>query len=184
MATSEQLTQWLAKSALGDRRAFEQLYRATSAQLFGLVLRIVQNRDIASEVLQEGYIKIWHRAGDFRPQLSQPVTWMGTIVRNQAIDTLRRAGARPVASESVDEMGGLADERPTPEDQAAQHQRDEALHRCLGVLGDPQRRALQLAYFNGLTHEAIAQRLDSPLGTVKSWIRRGLMRLKSCLDEL
>lgn len=182
--SSEELTELLARCALRDRISFEQLYRMTSAQLFGLVLRIVKNPDLASEVLQEAYVKIWNRAGDFRPDKAKPMTWMGAVARNQAIDLIRRASHQPAGGDPVENMHWLADEGAGPEIMAEQSQQNQALHRCIDQLEGAQRRAMILAYFHGMTHEELAQYLDTPLGTVKSWIRRGLMRLKKCLEEL
>jgi RNA polymerase sigma-70 factor (ECF subfamily) len=183
MAAPAELTDLLARCALQDRRAFEQLYRATSAQLFGIVLRIVRNRDLASEVLQEGYVKIWRRAGDYRPDKAQPMTWMAAVVRHQAIDLLRRTVHDPVATDPVEELHWLADDAVGPAEEVQQGDDNARLRRCLGDLPDAQRQALLLAYFDGLTHEELAGRLATPLGTVKSWVRRGLMRLKSCLES-
>lgn len=173
------LNELLARCALGDRQAFEQLYRASSAQLFGLALRIVRQQDLASEVLQEAFVKIWQRAGDFRPDLARASTWMGTIVRNQAIDRLRRQAHQPSASEPLE---ALVDEASGPEENTARARRDQALHRCLDELEGEQHMAMRIAYFEGLTHEEVAARMDRPLGTVKSWLRRGLQRLKHCLE--
>ena len=184
-ASPEAMADLLARCALGDRASFEKLYKATSAQLYGLVLRIVKDQDLAHEVLQEAYVKIWNKAGDFRLDKAKPMTWMGTIVRNQAIDLLRRSATQPSGSESVDELHWLADENtPDPQEQASQMQENQALKRCLQHLEGDQRRAMLLAYFNGLTHEELAERLERPLGTVKSWLRRGLQRLKQCLEDL
>ncbi|MCP5420820.1 MAG: sigma-70 family RNA polymerase sigma factor [Gammaproteobacteria bacterium] len=183
MAITEDLPQLLARCALKDRKAFEQLYRSTSAQLFGLVLRIVRDQEIASEVLQESYVKIWNRAGDFRSDLAKPMTWMGAIARNQAIDSIRRSTVQPSALETVEELEWLADESEGPSEIVGRTQEEQALYECLNRLEGLQRQAMMLAYFNGLTHDELAQRLSTPLGTVKSWIRRGLLRLKSCLDE-
>lgn len=183
MASPEELAQLLARCALRDRQAFEILYRETSAQLFGLVLRIVRDQDLASEVLQQGYLKIWNHAGDFRPDKAPPMTWMGVIVRNQAIDMIRRQSHRPRITDPVEDLHWLADDTAGPQEIVDQAQRNEGLHECLDQLEEKQRRALMLAYFNGMTHEELAQYLDRPLGTVKSWVRRGLLRLKKCLDE-
>lgn len=183
MASSEELAQLLARCALKDRQAFEILYRETSVQLFGLVLRIVRDQDLAGDVLQQGYLKIWGHAGDYRPDKSQPMTWMGAIVRNQAIDMIRRNAHRPTATESIDELHWLADDAPNPQEVVDQAHQGQALHECLDELEEKQRKALLLAYFKGLTHEELAQCLGKPLGTVKSWVRRGLLRLKKCLDE-
>ena len=182
MSSSEELAQLLARCALRDRRAFESVYNQTAAQLFGLVLRIVKNQELASEVLQEAYFKIWQRAGDFDPDKAKPITWMGAIVRNQAIDILRRAAHQPQISESVDDLTWLPDETAGPQELTHIEQRDQKLYDCIEQLDGAQREAMQLAYFHGLTHEELAERMGKPLGTVKSWIRRGLVRLKNCLS--
>jgi RNA polymerase sigma-70 factor (ECF subfamily) len=184
MTSPEDLADLLARCALNDRKAFERLYRETSAQLFGLILRTLKNRDLSSEVLQEGYVKIWTHAGEFRADRARPMTWMGTIMRNQAIDLLRRSSNRPQLNEPVDEMHWLADETEGPLDLASRSQEQRVLHDCLGELKEIQRKAVTLAYFEGLTHEELAERLDTPLGTIKSWLRRGLLRLKKCLEQL
>ena len=180
---AEELTHLLARCALGDKKSFEQLYQSSSAQLFGLVLRIVRNQEIAAEVLQESYVKIWNRAGSFRPDVAQPMTWMGTIARNQAIDTLRRSANQVQASEPVETLHWLADDGPEPDEMAHRERQSEALRVCLRQLEGLQKKALLLAYFRGMTHEELAVYLDKPLGTVKSWLRRGLQRLKQCLEQ-
>lgn len=184
MSAPEVLEDLLARTALHDRSAFEKLYRLSSPQLFGIVLRIVRDRDLAADVLQETYVKIWHRAGDYRADLAQPLTWMGSIARHQAIDTIRRRAHRPgTDAEDIDEHYELADDNAeNPADAVDRSLHDAALHRCLGALQGMQQRAVQLAWFRGLTHEDIAAQLDAPLGTVKSWLRRGLLRLKACLE--
>ena len=183
-SSAEELSRLLSRCSLGDRKSFEQLYKSSSAQLFGLILRIVKNQDIAAEILQESYIKIWNRAGDFRAELAQPITWMSTIARNQAIDTLRRTANQNIANEPVEDLHWLPDDKnPAPEDLAHREQQGKALQECLGQLEGLQQKALLLAYFRGMTHEELAVHLDKPLGTVKSWLRRGLQRLKQCLEQ-
>ncbi len=184
MASAETLTPLLARCALRDRAAFEALYRAASPQLFGIVLRIVRDRELAADVLQEAFVKIWQRAGDFRPDIAAPITWMGAIARNQAIDAVRRPEHRLVDPEPVEALYWLADDSAGPAEQTTRALEDEALHRCLERLQGMQKRAMLLAWFNGMTHEELAVHLATPLGTVKSWLRRGLMRLKTCLEEL
>lgn len=181
--SAEQLADLLARSALGDRQGFEQLYHATSPQLFGLILRIVKNQDIAAEILQESYIKIWNKAGDFRADVAQPMTWMGTVARNQAIDTLRRSANQPLPGSPVDDLQWLPDDSPGPDELANMQQRSADLQACLKQLDEMQQKALLLAYFRGLTHEELAKKLDRPLGTIKSWLRRGLQSLKQCLEQ-
>ncbi len=184
MPTSpEQLADLLARTALGDRRSFELLYQASAAHLYGLVLRIVRQKEIADEVLQESYVKIWNRAGDFNPDKAGAMTWMGVIARNQAIDTLRRGNQQPNSiDDPVEDLHWLADDNPGPDEQVHSERRSAAIHHCLDQLEGSQKQAVIMAFFNGLTHDELAARLQTPLGTVKSWIRRGLQRLKQCLD--
>ncbi len=182
MSETEDLALLLARCALRDRNAFAKLYRASSAQLFGIVLRIVNNHDMASDVLQEGFVKIWQRADDFQPDRAKPITWMTAIMRNQAIDILRR-NVHHGHWVDIDEAPLLADEAADHGDVLGNEQQYQQIHRCLKQLEENQQRAIRLAYFEGLTHELLARRLNAPLGTVKSWIRRGLLRLKHCLKE-
>jgi RNA polymerase sigma-70 factor (ECF subfamily) len=181
--SAEELSHLLARCALGDKQSFEQLYQSSSAQLFGLILRIVKNQDIAAEILQESYVKIWNRAGDYRIDKAQPMTWMGTVARNQAIDTLRRSANQILPGEPVEQLYWLADEGPEPDEMAHTERQNDALRACLEQLEGLQKEALLLAYFRGMTHEELAAHLGKPLGTVKSWLRRGLQRLKNCLEQ-
>ena len=183
MTTPEELADLLARCALNDRKAFENLYQQSSPQLFGIVLRIVRDREYANDVLQEAFVKIWGNAGSFDTSKAKPMTWMGSIARNQAIDHLRRLSKRPQGSEAIEDLFWLADEGPGPDEQTHQSQEDSRLHECLEELQGQQKQAMLLAYFKGMTHEELAQHLDAPLGTVKSWVRRGLARLKQCLEE-
>lgn len=183
-ASPEELAELLARCALGDRKAFERLYQETAAQLFGLLLRIIRDQDLASEALQEGYIRIWKHAGEFRADKAKPMTWMGAIMRNYAIDLIRRSAHQPLIADPIEDLTWLADGGAEPPDLVDQAQWDQALHDCLDQLEGGQRQAMLLAYFHGLTHEELAQRLNAPLGTIKSWLRRGLGRLKKCLDNL
>jgi RNA polymerase sigma-70 factor (ECF subfamily) len=183
MASRDSLADLLARCALHDRHAFEALYRQTSPILYGLLLKLTRDRELAADLLQEGFVRIWQRAGDYRPQLGQPITWMGSIVRHLSIDRLRR-GENRFRVELGDENWALvADAGPSPEERLRDEQGDVALARCLETLDVEPRRALSLAYFDGLTHDAIARYLDRPLGTVKAWVRRSLQRLKTCLGE-
>jgi len=173
----------LARCALHDRRAFESLYQQVAPTLYGLLLKLVRDRELAADLLQEGFVRIWQRAGDYRPQLGQPLTWMGSIVRHLAIDRLRRGEHRRRGE--LDDLGWaqLANEEPGPEERVHTEQGDAAITRCLDTLDPEPRRAVFLAYYEGLTHDAIAERLSRPLGTVKAWVRRSLQRLKTCLED-
>lgn len=184
MSTREELSDLLARCALNDHRAFEQLYQFTSAKLYGLVVRIVREEQLARDVLQDGYVRIWDHAQDYRPDRASPITWMGSIMRNRAIDLVRRKKSNPLGEASDDELRWLEDDKSVPPDRQVDFDRQRRiLQDCLEVLSDDQRQAIVLAYYRGLTHEELAHYLDKPLGTVKSWLRRGLLKLKDCLDR-
>lgn len=167
--------------ASGDRRAFASLYDAAAPQLFGLALRILKRRDWAEDVLQEALLSAWQHAGDYRRELGAGKTWLTVILRNRALDRLRRENATRL-SDTGDALPELPDTGPSALDLTIAGDSGRRLMRCLEQLEETQRRAILLAYFDGLTHEELASRLASPLGTVKSWIRRGLQRLKGCLE--
>jgi RNA polymerase sigma-70 factor (ECF subfamily) len=179
-ATLPSLEDLLRAAATGDRQGFAQLYAATSAQLFGTVLRILKRRALAEEVVQESYLAIWNRAGDFQAEKGAALTWMLVIARHRAIDRLRRR--RPETPiDAAPEAMAMADAAPSPLANAIAAAERRALQACLDELEGEQKQSLLLAYYEGLTHEEVAARIGAPLGTVKSWIRRGLIRLKGCL---
>jgi RNA polymerase sigma-70 factor (ECF subfamily) len=175
----------LARVALQDRAAFEQLYRLTSAHLLGLAARILGSTARGEEVLHEAYLNVWHAAASYRPGMATPMTWLINIVRNKAIDVLRagateRASTVPLPEEDAEALA-RADDTAGPQqllDASLQRLKIEA---CMRGLSAPQRQALALAYYQGLMHSEIAERLGAPLGTAKAWVRRGLARLKDCL---
>ncbi len=178
--SADDLVTLLARCALRDAKALEQLYKSTSSQLFAVALRIVNRRDWAEDVVQEGFVKIWAHANGYRADRGAPLTWMVRIVRNTAIDWLRRQPPEVNAAYEVDEAHDH--NAPSPAAQLNDSREAEQLRKCLETLDDAQRKALTLAYFRGFTHQQLATRLKSPLGTVKSWIRRGLQGLKRCLE--
>lgn len=176
---NDELQMLLSRSALGDRTAFAALYRVTSPKLFWLALRIVRRRDWAEDVIQEGFISIWSHAESYRIDRGSPFSWMASIVRNRALDYLRRSP--PDAGELDEELA--ADEKwSDPLARLTQSSEGAALARCLERLSAEQRQTVALAYYHGLTQQELADHLGSPLGTVKTWIRRGLARLKECLE--
>lgn len=183
MTSSDSLADLLARCALSDRRAFQALYQQAAPRLYSLLLGVTRDRELAADLLQEGFVRIWQRAGDYRLDFGQPLTWMGTIVRRLAIDRSRRGDQRRRAELGEEGWALLTDEGPGPEERLHTEQGETQLTRCLEVLEPEPRHAVFLAYYEGLTHDAIAQRLDRPLGTVKAWVRRSLQRLKTCLGE-
>ncbi|WP_237718149.1 sigma-70 family RNA polymerase sigma factor [Cupriavidus sp. BIS7] len=175
----------LGRVAMGDRLALRAIYDQAAPKLFGLALRITGRRDWAEDVVQESFVSIWHHAGDYRPQLAAPMTWMTTIVHNRALDCLRRANAARLASamplEEAPEIF-FKDEHDGPAELAQASEQARALNRCLQRLEPSQREAVVLAYLQDLSHAELATRMRAPLGTIKSWVRRGLEKLRSCLE--
>jgi len=184
MPSNEDLAALLPRVALGDRAAFEGVYRATCAHLLGVAFRILNSREHAEEVLQEAFMNVWHGAGGFDASVAGPMTWLINIVRNKAIDSLRSGKSERAATRELDDeaMASAADETQQP---LALLERSLAKLRiadCMGELGAQQRQALALAYYRGMVHTEIAQALGTPLGTAKAWVRRGLEKLKACLE--
>ena len=181
-AQATRLAALLAGCARRDRAALEELYRLTAAKLFGIALRIVRREDWAEDVLQECYLKIWNHAAEYRAGIASPMTWMGSIVRNRCLDWLRRPNL-----EVADEEGAVADATPGDEEgplARLERMGDAAgIARCLQQLDAKQRQAIALAFYDGLSHSEVAEHLREPLGTVKTWVRRGLLRLKACLES-
>lgn len=175
-----ELVEALVATGQEDRGAFRTLYRLTSAKLFGICLRICQDRSAAEDVLSDVYLLIWRRAGAFEPGRASPITWLATIARNRAIDWRRAAAVRPSAP--LAEAPDVADNSPSAVDGLLRTEQDRRLHLCLDSLEEPQRRAIRTAFFDGVTYAELAERQSVPLGTMKSWVRRGLIRLKDCLD--
>lgn len=181
-----QLRLWLSGAARQDAAAFHQLYSATSARLYGFALRILGKRELAEEALQDSFVAIWHSAGTYQSHLAAPMTWMTTIVRNKAFDLLRHNGhqaaidGHPFDSEVANAM---QDPGATPIEALALSREAKALAYCMAALEGLQRQVIGLAFFHDLSHAEVAQRMTLPLGTVKTWIRRSLERLKACLAK-
>ena len=188
---SRELSQLLARAGLGDRTAFGKLYERTSSHLFAVVLRIQRDRGQAEDLLQEVYVSVWKAAAGFDAARSQPLTWLTSIARNRAIDSLRRAQAQPRLDSSTraddDERPDITetwvDDGPGPLELLGQASESRALSACMEHLSPPQRQSVALAFFDGLSHAEVAEQLKEPLGTVKSWVRRALMTLKGCLER-
>lgn len=181
---AEQLSGMLARCALRDQRAFAALYQCCSAKLFAVAVRITRRRDWAEEVLQEAFVSIWNHAEGYSRAKSAPMTWMTAIVRNRALDLLRRPREVELNEQHEELMESIADESPGPEDLLHQSRDANALTQCMKTLTEEQRRSIHLAFFQGLSHGELAEKTGKPLGTVKTWVRRGLERLKQCLGDL
>jgi RNA polymerase sigma-70 factor, ECF subfamily len=184
LRSNDPLRLLLAACAQADKSALADLYRLTSPKLFSLLLRILKRQDWAEETLQEGFINIWRHAGEYDPQKGSPFTWMASIVRHRALDLLRRTKRETILGSERDEgIQGPVDENPSPLENLVHSREASALKRCLEELQEEQRRSIVSAYYQGLTHEELADRMKKPLGTVKTWIRRGLERLRKCLES-
>ena len=174
----------LDRVAARDDTALRLLYTQTSSKLFGLALRILRQRTLAEDVLQEAYLTIWRVAVDYRASLSPPMAWMALIVRSRALDALRRRSTERanLMNELDDEMAQtLEGDSPNPMDTADASEQAFALHQCMGRLENKQREVVSLAYLRDLSHGELAEQLRLPLGTVKTWIRRGLDQLRNCM---
>ena len=169
----------IALCAAGDAAALKALYQHEAPILLGVAIRLVRRRAVAEEVLQETFVTIWRQARSFDPARGSPQGWMLTILRNRALNLIRKHRPETELDESI--SADLSDDSPDALASLERHSEASALRRCLEGLDPPKRRAIMLAYMDGCTHDQIARRLGEPLGTVKSWIRRGLIALKACL---
>ncbi|HOX70439.1 MAG: sigma-70 family RNA polymerase sigma factor [Dokdonella sp.] len=178
--SSDRLNDVLLAVAGGDSAAFENLYRTTSAKLFGICLRVLPQRAEAEEVLQEVFLGIWRKAGQFDATRASAMTWLSMMTRNKAIDRLRaNASARAQTPIELDEI----EDASTASEVAEIAQDRERINACLDELDAPRRQLVRVAFFEGASYEELAERSGNPLGTVKSWIRRSLIKLKACLER-
>ena len=181
-ANRSQLAAALARVAAGDRAALRIVYQDTSAKLFGVCLRILNDRSEAEDVLQDVYVTVWRKAGSFDPSRASPITWLVAIARNRAIDRLR-ASAMSRRSEPIETAEEVRDDAPAALDLVVAAEQQARLKTCLGELEERHSAVIRSAFLDGVTYEQLAQRMNVPLGTMKSWIRRGLMKLRACLER-
>jgi RNA polymerase sigma-70 factor, ECF subfamily len=177
------LMELLARTALADQHSFAELYGLTSAHLYGVALRILRESGAAEEVLQESFVSIWHHAGSYAVAKSQPLTWLTSIVRNRCFDHLRRREVDTVTMDDEDEGMVIADDGPSPLEMLLAGADTRAVRNCVDALEAGHKQAIALAFYQGLSHSELAAHLQQPLGTVKSWVRRGLDKLRQCLDS-
>lgn len=180
------LAQLLSRVALGDQAAFGDLYGETSAHLYGAAVRILRDAAAAEEIVQEAYVNVWHHAGSYEVAKSQPLTWLTTIVRNRCLDHLRRREPDTVTLTPDDDDApayDLPSDALTPAEMLLAGAEAASVRDCVDALDAGPRQAIALAFFQGLSHAELAAHLREPLGTVKSWVRRALERLRNCLDR-
>ncbi|GAC1589309.1 MAG: sigma-70 family RNA polymerase sigma factor [Sphingomicrobium sp.] len=179
MLTPAELVWLIAGTSRGDQAAFERLYAATRAKLFGVVLRILRRQDLTEEVIQEVYVKIWKSAERFDPSVASPITWMVTIARNRAIDIVRRR-----TEISIEDESSAMDVAADTADPLASREMTEELKRvleCVGRLEPDRQKLLLLAYYNGWSRQQLAAKFDQPVNTVKTWLRRSMLDVRNCL---
>ena len=177
-STRNQLSAALARVAGGDRAALRIVYQDTSAKLFGICLRILRDRSEAEDVLQDVYVAVWQKAGSFEPGRASPITWLVAIARNRSIDRLR-SSASTRRMEPIEGAQDVHDSTPGALEQVAAGQEHARLAGCLGELEEHHAAAIRSAFLDGITYDELAARMSVPLGTMKSWIRRGLLKLRA-----
>lgn len=178
--SQDTLSELIARTALGDRVAFSALYSHSSAKLFGVALRILKDRAQAEDAIQEVYVRIWRRAGSFRVGQASAMGWLVTITRNQAIDLIR---ARQPAALEYDAAPEIADSAPDPEATAALRGEGRRIEACLGELEADRASAVTAAYVEGLSYQELAEQYGVPLNTMRTWLRRSLMKLRECMTR-
>ncbi len=180
MTTPADIESMIGRIALGDKAAFAALYSATSAKLFGVALRVLNNRAEAEDAMQEVFVKVWRNAARYQINGLSPMTWLVTITRNHCIDRLR---ARKAATGDMDEAADIADATPGPEALAIAASERGRIADCMAQLAPDRADAVRRAYLEGETYEELAQRYAVPLNTIRTWLRRGLLTLRECLSS-
>jgi RNA polymerase sigma-70 factor, ECF subfamily len=175
-----ELTPLLRAVASGDRPALAKLYARTSAKLYGVILRLLRSESDAEEVLQEVFVSVWRNAARFDEERASPITWLCTLARNRSIDRLRR---RQLATAPLEAASEIALDEPSAFERIDAQQEAGRLRTCLDELESRPRALIEAAFLDGATYSQLAEREGVPLGTMKSWIRRGLQRLKGCLER-
>ena len=180
------ITALLSRVAMGDQNAFTEFYDLTASHLYGVAVRILKDAAAAEEILQEAYVNVWHHAGSYEVTKSQPMTWLTSIVRNRCLDQLRRREIDTVTLTSDDDDRpeyDISDDAMTPAEMLLAGAEAQSVRDCVDALDAGPKQAIALAFYHGLSHAELASHMREPLGTVKSWVRRALERLKACLDR-
>ena len=182
---STRLAALLARTALSDQAAYAELYRLTASHLYAVALRILREPALAEDMLQEAFVSVWHHAASYRAEKAKPQTWLTSIVRNRCLDHLRRREPDTVTMTRDDDETEMEfqGQGPTPVELLLAGAEAHSVRDCVDALEGGQKQAIALAFYQGLSHGELAQHLHQPLGTVKSWVRRGLERLKKCLED-
>lgn len=178
--TPQDIETAILRTALGDRAAFSALYDATAAKLFGVCLRVLKDRAEAEDTLQDVFVKVWHKADRYKANGLSPMTWLITLARNAAIDRVR---ARRAAHDDIAEVKDLSDDAPTPEAAAIAASERGRLQACLDKLEADRSDAVRRAYLDGDSYKDLADRHGVPLNTMRTWLRRSLLKLKDCLGQ-
>ncbi len=178
--TPQDITKLIVRTSLKDRAAFDLLYRQTSAKLFGVCLRVLNDRSEAEEALQEVFVKIWTKADRFAVSELSPISWLVAIARNHAIDRIR---SRRHAAADMDAAMNVADPAPGPEAMAVAGDEKERIHACLEELEKDRAEAVRGAYLKGESYVELAERHRVPLNTMRTWLRRSLLKLRECLER-
>lgn len=179
--THSPLTAALMRVAAGDRAALRAVYQDTSAKLYGVCLRILNDKSEAEDVLQDVYVTVWRKAAGFDPGRASPIAWLAAIARNRAIDRLR-SSVRRRRTEPIEAADDVRDPAPAAVEHLELVQQRHRLAHCLQTLEASHAAAIRAAFLDGATYEELARRMSVPLGTMKSWIRRGLLKLRACLE--
>jgi len=178
--TMDDLNGVLGRIALGDRQAFSRLYQVSAPKLFAILVRILKNRNEAEDALQEVFVKIWRRADRFNAEAGSESAWLASLTRNHAIDVIR---ARKPVSSSIDEAYDLAGSDPDPEKSAILKSEGTRIERCMQTLESDRRDAVKRAYVEGLSYQELADQYKVPLNTMRTWLRRSLLKLRECLGQ-
>lgn len=172
--------QLIAGCASQDRAAFRALYGRWSARLHGVAMRITRDQALAADATHDAFVQVWQQSGRFDPALGHPGAWLMSLARYRALDMVRRRG-REVLGHEPETLA--ADASADPLNQLLASVDGIALHRCLALLSKERRQLVVLAFVEGYSHSQLARRLEQPIGTIKSWIRRSLIALKECLSS-
>ena len=176
----EDLSALMGRVSLRDRLAFSRLYALTSPKLFAVIFRILKNRSEAEDALQDVYIKVWQRADRFAPEEGKPETWLAAIARNHAIDLIR---ARKPQASVIDEAYDLASDAPSPEAEAINRSEGSRIDRCMRTLESDRADAVKRAYVEGMSYQELADFYNIPVNTMRTWLRRSLLKLRECLGQ-